>query len=208
MVIRTISNQQKAFTLLELLVAVCILSLLAVVMIPFARNALIHARVTQTQNQLRILRDGLEAYAADHGQYPTGSTSSPNSLVSNFDSCIVFQPFLGTYLPNNPSLLLDDFSRETMSNIKSSIAYDPQSIPDIIGFSYFDYQHYHVPPWKPLPAYAIVSVGPDARDSGLGIAIRNPMMLPSTIYSLSNGIHSDGDIGITNTPVGLNLFGK
>lgn len=206
--IKNITNPRNAFTLIELMVAVGILSLLAVVTVPIARNALTQARIAQTKNQLRILRDGLEAYATDWGHYPEGSTTPSNSLNSNFDTRVALKPLLDRYLPHVPSLMEDDFSRETMNKIKSSIAFDPQSIPDIIGFSYFDYTHYHVPPWTPLRAYAIVSVGPDAMDSGLGIAIRNPMMLSSAIYSPSNGIDSAGDIGITNAPVGLNLFGE
>lgn len=195
-----------AFTLLELTVALAFLSILSLTAIPMIHNAQIKARVAGTQNNLRILRDGLEAFAADYGHYPVGSTIPSNSLISDFDARLVLRPLLGTYLPKNPSLVEDDFSRETMRQIKKSIALDLQSIPNIVGYSYFDYTYYHVPPWKPLKAFALISVGPDAKDSGLGIAIRNTALLSDTLYSPSNGLRSAGDIGITNASVKLSLF--
>jgi prepilin-type N-terminal cleavage/methylation domain-containing protein len=203
---RTRNRPHTAFTLIELAVTLAVLSILSLVAAPMVRDAITHARIANTKNNLRILRDGLEAYATDYGQYPTGSTSPSNSLVSDFDSSIVFRSLLGVYLPNNPSLLEDDFSRETMAAIKKSIALDLHSIPDVVGYSYFDYMNYHVPPWTPLNACAVVSVGPDAKDSGLGIAIRTPFTLSKTIYSPSNGVRSDGDIGVANAPLSAPLM--
>lgn len=191
-------KQHTAFTLTELAVTLAIVSILALIVAPAVRDAITHARIASAKNNLRILRDGLEAYASDYGRYPSGSTVPSNSLISDFDSSIVFQSLLGVYLPNNPLLLEDDFSRETMKNIKQSIAFDPSSIPDVVGYSYFDYMNYHVPPWTPLKAFALVCVGPDAKDSGLGIAVRTPFTLSKTIYSPSNGVHSEGDIGVAN----------
>ncbi len=199
-------KKHTAFTLLELTVAVAVLSILTLTAIPMIHNAQINARVANTQNNLRILRDGLEAFAADCGHYPVGSTTPSNSLISDFDARFALRPLLGTYLPNNPSIAEDDFSRETMLQIKKSIALDLQSIPDLVGYSYFDYAFYHVPPWMPLKAFSLVSVGPDAKDSGLGIAIRNTALLSDTLYSPSNGLRSAGDIGITNAPVKISSF--
>lgn len=201
-----INNHRNSFTLLELVVAMAVVSLLGAVAVPLMYNALIHTRVAKTQQHLCILRESLEMYAVDYGRYPVGSTSPTNSLYSDFDTLILFRPLLCKYLPADSSIIEDDFSRETMSKIKTSIAFDPQTIPDVVGFSYFDYENYHVPPWSSLHAFALVSVGPDAIDSGLGIAVRNPPLLPDTIYAPSNGIRSRGDIGITNARLGLSLF--
>ncbi len=192
-----INRSRKAFTLLELTVTLAVLSILTLLTAPLVQNALIRSRIAATKNNLNVIRNGLESYAADIGCYPVGSTTPIPSLWSDFDACVALQPLLGVYIPNDCSLLEDDFSRETMIEIKQSVALD-LNIPDVVGYTYFDYRRYHVPPWKPLRAFALVSVGPDAKDSGLGIAYRTPHLLSRATYNPSNGIRSAGDIGITS----------
>ena len=195
------TRHRSAFTLLELTVTLAVLSVLSLLTAPLVQNALMRSRIAAVKNNLRVVRDGLECFAADAGKYPIGSTAPTQSLWSDFDSCVALKSLVGTYISNDPTILEDDFSRETMVEIKKSVAIDLHSIPNAVGYTYLDYTHFHVPPWKPLRAFALVSVGPDARDSGLGIAYRTPQLLPRATYDPSNGLRSSGDIGVTNAPI-------
>jgi hypothetical protein len=119
----------------------------------------------------------------------------------------VLKPLLGTYLPDDPGILEDFFSQEAVGRIKSSIRLDLTSIPDRAGYSYFDYAHFLVPQtWPPKHAFAMVSLGPDGEDSGLGYAIRQPALLGDALYAPSNGVRSRGDIGIGSVALSVRLL--
>ncbi|MFH1737852.1 MAG: prepilin-type N-terminal cleavage/methylation domain-containing protein [bacterium] len=199
-------SDRSGFTLTELLVSLAVIGILATMAMPTVQSALVRARVAQTVSDLRVLRDGIELFAADTGSYPLGSTEPPLSFLTNYDVRDVLKPLIGTYLPNNPGILEDFFSLEAVTRVKSSIRLDLTSIPDRTGYSYFDYAHFLVPPWQPRRAFALVSLGPDGEDSGLGIAVRQPVLLPAAIYAPSNGIRSPGDIGIGSSSLSVPLL--
>ncbi|HPA45802.1 MAG TPA: prepilin-type N-terminal cleavage/methylation domain-containing protein [bacterium] len=189
-------SNRSGFTLTELMVSMTCVGILAAIALPTVQDLLVRAKVAQTVADLRILRDGVEAFALDTGRYPVGSTDPPVSLITNYDARLVLQPLVGTYLPSDSDQLVDGFSVEAVRRIKSSIALDLSAVPDLVGYSYFDYAHFLVPPWQPKRAFALTSLGPDRIDSGLGIAVRQPALLQATRYEPSNGLRSSGDIGI------------
>ncbi len=61
---------RRAMTLIELLVAVGILSILAALAIPSALDAQTRSKVARSRADLAAIRTALEAYATDHGTYP------------------------------------------------------------------------------------------------------------------------------------------
>jgi prepilin-type N-terminal cleavage/methylation domain-containing protein len=187
------------FTLIELAISVAILSLLAVIITPTINDALIRARVASTQTNLCILRDGIELYAIDHNQYPPGSFDPPTSLLTNYDSRIALQPLLKRYIPNDTTLLEDYFSKHVLRKIKNNIQMDISNIPNYTGYSYFDYQHFLVPPRDPMKACSVISIGPDGKDSNLGLALLKPSVAKYALYSPTNGTISDGDLGISTS---------
>ncbi len=85
-------NRQKGFTLLELLIVVAIIMILATFAVPYAVKQRIQANQASAVNDLRVLRDAMEAYRADHNRYPTSFDrntmgaylSNPNMAVSPF----------------------------------------------------------------------------------------------------------------------------
>jgi prepilin-type N-terminal cleavage/methylation domain-containing protein len=67
----------RAFTLIELLIVVAIISVLAAIAVPNFMEAQVRAKVSRTKADLRTLALGLEAYRVDTNKYPDG-TDNPN----------------------------------------------------------------------------------------------------------------------------------
>ncbi len=161
-------NSTDAFTLNELLVSTAILGILAVIAVPAVQDALLKAKIASTQNNLRIISDAIGAFSADRGYYPPGSSEPPIQFVTNYDAQEALRPLIGVYLPDDLNLLLDPFTKNTAQTINDSIALETSGLPDVFGYSYYDYSHFMVPPRKPIRGYGIVSFGPDNKDSSLG----------------------------------------
>jgi len=204
---RLCSNRSKqfGFTLIELMTSMAIISLLAVIAIPTIQSALTRAQVVKTYTDMDVLRDGVELFAADVGRFPRGSTQPPTSFMTDYDARVVLQPLVGSYIPDQEGLLEDYFSQKAVSEFKKSIRLDLSSIPDSIGYSYFNYQHFLVPPSNPSQGFSIISLGPDGKDSGLGVAVVKPSIVPSALYSPTNGVFSHGDLGVVSSNLGVML---
>jgi len=65
-------SRQKGFSLLELLIVVVVIGLLASIAIPGLMNGLHRGRQKRTMSDLRTIATALDAYAVDHGHYPSG----------------------------------------------------------------------------------------------------------------------------------------
>ena len=87
-------NRRRGFTLLELLIVVAIIMILATFALPKLRDQLIRANQVSAVNDLRVLRDAMEAYRADHSRYP--ATFDLNTM--------------GNYLAN-PKMAVSPFER-------------------------------------------------------------------------------------------------
>lgn len=65
-------SKAKGFTLVEIMIAVAIVALLAVIAIPGVRRARITANESVARATLKTISNGCELYAAaNYGQYPT-----------------------------------------------------------------------------------------------------------------------------------------
>ncbi|MCG3136203.1 MAG: hypothetical protein HJJLKODD_00028 [Phycisphaerae bacterium] len=62
--------QYKAFTLIELLIVVVILAILATIAIPYSGTVVDESKAVMLRNNLHQIRDGMERYFLDHGEYP------------------------------------------------------------------------------------------------------------------------------------------
>ncbi len=67
--IRTMNSNDKAFTLIELLIVVAIIGILAAIAIPNFLEAQTRAKVTRAQAEIRNLSMVLEAYCVDEDAY-------------------------------------------------------------------------------------------------------------------------------------------
>lgn len=74
---------KPAFTLVEVLIVVAILGILAAIVLPEVNGYTQKAKESAAKDNLRILRETIERYAADHNGvppgYPNGFSSTPTS---------------------------------------------------------------------------------------------------------------------------------
>ncbi|MEW6046143.1 MAG: type II secretion system protein [Bacillota bacterium] len=73
-------RNQKAFTLVELLVVVAIIAILAAVLLPQLMGYTTKARTSRAMSDLATMRSIVEAYCADEGK---GSYPAPDNASSN-----------------------------------------------------------------------------------------------------------------------------
>ncbi|MCX7760989.1 MAG: type II secretion system major pseudopilin GspG [Hydrogenothermaceae bacterium] len=64
-------KKERGFTLIELLVVIIILGLLAALIVPRITGRVDEAKIETTKVQLKALKDALEQYKLDNGNYPT-----------------------------------------------------------------------------------------------------------------------------------------
>lgn len=79
-------RDKQAFTLIELLIVIAIISILATIALNNFLESQTRAKVSACKNDMRVLVTGLEAYATDWHRYPSshgvGIYYDPNQLVS------------------------------------------------------------------------------------------------------------------------------
>lgn len=68
-------NNRKAFTLVEILIVICIIALLAAIAIPNLMRAKRNSNQAAAQATLKAISSALETYAVTNGIYPTDTTS-------------------------------------------------------------------------------------------------------------------------------------
>ena len=62
---------KKGFTLIELLVVIVILGILAAIVVPRITGRVDEAKIEATKVQMKAIKDSLEQYKLDNGNYPT-----------------------------------------------------------------------------------------------------------------------------------------
>ena len=60
----------KGFTLIELLTVIAIIAILASLLFPTIKGALMRAEITQAKNDMKIIETGIRAYYAEYGKLP------------------------------------------------------------------------------------------------------------------------------------------
>ncbi len=72
-------HTKYAFTLVEILIVVAILGILAAIVLPTFQDHVQQARESAAKDNLRILRNAIEVYAAQHNDVPPGYPNDDQS---------------------------------------------------------------------------------------------------------------------------------
>lgn len=127
---------KKGFSLVELMIVVALLGILAAMALPAFQGHVRQARAAAAKDNLRILRDAIKIYAAEHNDaapgYPNGDTSSTPLYTwfyiqliaaTNIDGQYVSDPSpqdFGPYIsdkPKNP--FNDEWTMRALANQES-----------------------------------------------------------------------------------------
>ena len=63
-------RNNKGYTLIEMMTVIAIIGILASIAAPSFQKSIVRAKEASLRNSLFILRDVIDQYYADHGQYP------------------------------------------------------------------------------------------------------------------------------------------
>jgi type II secretion system protein G len=184
----------NAFTLIELLIVVAIISILASIAVPNFTEAQVRAKVARIQADMRTIVTGLESYMVDNNAYPvrhhTGGRDLP--LLTNKAEQM---SHLTTPISYLSSLPVDIFARNYPFPNDGIDYWDARQIQQFLAPIYATTRPEEVADF----GYALVSVGPDgvigttaryADYPGQGQALRTLYQ----IYDPTNGTVSFGNI--------------
>ncbi len=93
---------KKAFSLIELIIVVAILGILAAVVVPAFQSHVAEAKEAAGKDNLRILRNVIQFYAAQHGDIPPGYQDDDPSAPASFIAFWLQVVKDGAYLPEVP----------------------------------------------------------------------------------------------------------
>ncbi len=63
-------NNNKGFTIIEMMTVIAVIGILTTIAAPSFQRSVIRAKEASLRNSLFVLRDVLDQYYADHGDYP------------------------------------------------------------------------------------------------------------------------------------------
>ncbi len=134
------SRRQHGFTLIELIVATAILSILVGMAVPMAKNAVNRERERELRQDLWMMRDAIDRYkdAADRGafQIKVGSEGYPpdlDTLVTGVDVAGKKLKFLRK-IPVDP-ITKQEWGMRSMQDDKDSDSWGGQNVFDVYSKS-------------------------------------------------------------------------
>jgi len=94
--------QQRAFTLIELLLVLVILGILAAIVVPKFAGRTEQARMTAAQSQIATFGTALDAFEVDNGYYPKGKNGLADLVQTPRDAQNWRGPYLKSEIPLDP----------------------------------------------------------------------------------------------------------
>lgn len=184
-------NMQRAFTLIELLIVVTIISILASLAVINYQQATVRAKTSVLKNDLRIAATALEAYVTDNGKYPpaVGVGENHNEFGYFTEPNSVRLAPLTTPIAYVSSVPVDPFRPK-----------DGWGSPDLETYDTFDYVEADAVPTRGCALtsgaeWRISSAGPDLYQAyGGRMVTDNDANEMGVDYDPSNGTSSRGDI--------------
>lgn len=221
----SIRQRIRAFTLIELLIVVAIITILASIATPNFLEAQVRSKVSRVKSDMRTMATALEAYAIDSNKYPPRSMYHINGLVQAYvglpQTRMTDLPALTTpvaYISNVPIDIFESpvhtpyniidywppsFMEEFLNRrLKFEQEQEPGTEaeplpPELIWANYPYAAHRHV-------GFVLISVGPDGifGEDVPPIPIQGPAVTPTPIISVGL-IGGGGDCpnpGVVPTP--------
>jgi type II secretion system protein G len=153
----------RAFTLIELLIVVAIISILASIAVPNFLEAQTRAKVARVKNDMRALAVAIESYRLDNTDYPMRRNTSPGLYLKEVpekDKRLPQMKVMTTPQAYLTTLPIDIFEINIEPPNNLIDYYDSVQTAMMINsrFSYFTYLH--VDP--DTAGWMLVSVGPDS----------------------------------------------
>lgn len=187
----------KAFTLIELLIVVAIIGILAAIAVPNFLNAQIRAKVARVRGDLRAIGTALESYRVDQNAYPLGP--GPD-LVQDLRGLTTPIAYIAQVSMLDPFGGADKFDSargggQFASWQKCYKYFCFKLYPENRNWTWAGRAGLDVS--LSMEGYLLYSFGPDKAQSALewyAIGANNDRGM---IYHPTNGLVSEGDIGIT-----------
>ena len=126
---------KRAFTLVEILIVVAILSILAAIVLPTFQDHIQQARESAAKDNLRILRNAIGFYAAQHSDVPPGyfdnDPTGPAGPAKFWQQIVS----VGNYLSDKPENPFNGKYRLKVINNAEDFPTEPVDT-DLIGWVY------------------------------------------------------------------------
>jgi prepilin-type N-terminal cleavage/methylation domain-containing protein len=209
-------SPQRAFTLIELLIVIGILSVLSGLAVPTYLESLTRARISKAKSDMRMFALGVESYFVDNAQYPIPDDFNGVPIPANvydvdpLDTRIPIS--LTTPISYLGSLLDDPFKKDGPFERRIYYLRTRDYYEGANGLGTFD-DHVldMVGPSGMLQIhYLVLSRGPDQdREEPVGYAwagISEPESVPGVglaLYDPTNGTDSSGDIVYLGAGIGF-----
>ena len=95
-------EMKKSFTLVEILIVVAILGILAAIVLPTLQGHITEAKESAAKDNLRILRNAIGIYAAQHNGISPGYPNDNPSLTPTYKNFYLQMYGTGKYLSDSP----------------------------------------------------------------------------------------------------------
>ena len=187
---------KRAFTLIELLIVVAIISILAAIAVPNFLHAQTRAKLAATLEDFRNLATVFEAYNVDSNTYPPGTANSVEGYA--------MYTVLTTPVPYTQNIY--SMAHEQFYDRRRQVATGQEYYEVMWG----TIDHIGFPPKPVAGSFAsktgmfaynvardnwwIESIGPDRGDDSYRTTIYPSAGMSITAYDPTNGLYSDGDL--------------
>ena len=126
---------KKAFSLVELLIVVAILGILTAIALPVFQSHTQQAREAAAKDNLRILRNVIELYAAQHDGIPPGYLNNEPPTVGTTVTLSLQLIINCNYLPEMPTNPFNNCRATKLIGDNENFPTEPFSI-DVYGWIY------------------------------------------------------------------------
>jgi len=125
---------RRGFSLIEILIAVAILGIIAAIIMPEVQGHIQQAKEAATKDNLRILRETIERYAAEHNDVPPGYGNDDPINRAASGGMFIFQLTI-------QEKYLDKIPKNPFNNLNTIKAYQnnetmPTNPPCLFGWIY------------------------------------------------------------------------